>query len=180
MAERTTKTSPAKRNIARSPASQAGSSNTVNTTSSLSTASHGRLAWKRVLTAHAIHVIVLVLLAVATGLICYHLGQNSYGMGNAAASSDLRTTAGVVQRVSRHVLLPSGEQPTVATVTDASKVRNQAFFASSASGDKVLIYAQAKKAYLYRPSIDRVIEVAPLAPNTATPSADSNTPAPQQ
>lgn len=116
---------------------------------------------------HAVHIMVLIIFVVLSSLFFYQKGQQSVA-SNTVPSGNLLTTADVVQRVSHHILLPSGEQPTVATVTDASKVRNQAFFAEAATGDKVLIYAQAKKAYLYRPSIDRVIEVAPLAPNSAT------------
>lgn len=104
---------------------------------------------------------VVLVLAAAAGV--FYLMQS--GGDEAAKVPDLQTTDQVVRQVSTHILLPSGEQPTVATVTDASKVRNQAFFSNAASGDKVLVYAQAKKAYLYRPSIDRIIEVAPLAPN---------------
>ena len=68
----------------------------------------------------------------------------------------------LVEDVSKLVALPEKETPTVATVTDASKLKDQPFFARSQNGDKVLIYTEAKKAYLYRPSINKVIEVAPV------------------
>ena len=68
----------------------------------------------------------------------------------------------VVSEVSRHYVLPTGEQPTLATVSDVEKVRSQSFFAHANNGDEVLIYAKAKKAILYRPSIDRILEIAPL------------------
>jgi hypothetical protein len=144
---------------------------TVTSSTSSNTDSHSIPSpWSRlqtVLKSHALHITVLVILVVLSSLFFYHRGQQSTSSSN-AQSGNLQTTADVVQRVSRHILLPSGEQPTVATVTDASKVRNQVFFAEAATGDKVLIYAQTKKAYLYRPSIDRVIEVAPLAPSSAS------------
>ena len=68
----------------------------------------------------------------------------------------------LIASVSTLTELPSGETPTVATVSDASKLKTQAFFADSANGDKVLIYSQAKKAYLYRPSTNKVVNIAPV------------------
>jgi len=65
----------------------------------------------------------------------------------------------LIEEVGRVILLPEGETPTVATVTDVEKVKDQAFFAKAQNGDKILIYSGAKKAYLYRPSEKRIIEV---------------------
>jgi len=58
--------------------------------------------------------------------------------------------------------LPTDETPTLATVTDKEKLKDQDFFKKSENGDKILIYANEKKAILYRPSTQKVIEVAPL------------------
>jgi len=63
--------------------------------------------------------------------------------------------------VAKIIELPA-ENPTVATVVDATKLKNQAFFTNAQNGDKVLIFAQAKKAILYRPSTKKVVEVAPI------------------
>ena len=68
----------------------------------------------------------------------------------------------IVQQVAKLVILPEGEDPTVATVTDPAKLNDQPFFANSVAGDKVLIYQEARRAILYRPSENKVIEIAPL------------------
>jgi hypothetical protein len=119
-----------------------------------------------------------IVLAFLIGLLpsIYFYNQSKHASESTAppSPSSLQSTTNVVNAVARHIVLPSGEQPTVATVSDASKVHNQAFFAHAATGDKVLVYSQAKKAYLYRPSIDRIIEVAPLAPSS-TPSGSTQT-----
>jgi len=64
--------------------------------------------------------------------------------------------------ISKFMDLPTDETPTLATVTDKEKLKDQDFFKKSENGDKILIYANAKKAILYRPSTQKIIEVAPL------------------
>ncbi|MBX4201991.1 hypothetical protein KW803_03845 [Candidatus Saccharibacteria bacterium] len=68
----------------------------------------------------------------------------------------------LIAKIGALTLLPKGETPTVATVTDVTKLKDQAFFASAQNGDKVLIYTQAKKAVLYRPSTNKIINIAPV------------------
>lgn len=68
----------------------------------------------------------------------------------------------LVADVGQLVQLPSDETPTIATVTDVSKLKDQPFFANAQNSDKVLIYAQAGKAYLYRPSANKIINIAPV------------------
>lgn len=68
----------------------------------------------------------------------------------------------LVAKVGRLVVLPDGETPTVATVSDPEALKDQAFFAKAQIGDKVLIFAEAKKAVLYSVSLNKVIDVAPL------------------
>lgn len=67
----------------------------------------------------------------------------------------------VERLVGRHYVLPD-EEPALATVEDKSKL-NSEFLRSAEDGDKLLIYQGAKKVILYRPSIDRIIEVGPIS-----------------
>ncbi len=71
-------------------------------------------------------------------------------------------TARLLEKITQLVDVPTDETPTVATVSDASKLKSQSFFARAENGDKVLIYTQAKRAILYRPSTDKIIEIAPV------------------
>lgn len=75
----------------------------------------------------------------------------------------------VVARVSRLIILPEGEDPTVATVSDPEKLKDQPFFAKAKKGDKVLIYTNAKRAILYDPVAEKIIEVAPINIGSAQP-----------
>lgn len=92
-----------------------------------------------------------------------------------------KETDDLVAKVSKLVILPTGEVPTVATVSDPEALKDQAFFASAQKGDKVLIYAQAKKAYLYSVVLNKIIDVAPLnigasTKNTTATPAKTTTP----
>ena len=68
----------------------------------------------------------------------------------------------IVAQVGNLMVLPEGEDPTIATVADVEKLKDQPFFANAVLGDKVLLYTTAKKAILFRPSADKIIEVAPI------------------
>jgi hypothetical protein len=70
--------------------------------------------------------------------------------------------ASVVQAVSKLILLPENETPTIAEVTDTEALRGQPFFDKAKIGDRVLIYPEAGKAYLYDPVQNKVLEVAPV------------------
>jgi hypothetical protein len=82
----------------------------------------------------------------------------------------------VIAAVGKLMVLPEGEMPTVATVSNPEKVKEQPFFANAKEGHKVLIYVQARKAILYDPLKNRIVEVASLTPNPTTPVA-TTTPA---
>ncbi len=64
--------------------------------------------------------------------------------------------------ISNYMELPQGENPTIATVVDKQKLADQPFFTHAENGDKVLIYTNARKAILYRPTTKKVVEVAPI------------------
>ncbi len=76
----------------------------------------------------------------------------------------------LVAVVGKLILLPKDELPTVATVSDPTKLSDQAFFAKAKVGDKVLLYPTSRKAYLYDPEANRVLEVAPINLGESAPT----------
>lgn len=75
--------------------------------------------------------------------------------------------------------LPSTETPVVATVEDVTKFDSQPFFAKAQNGDKLLIFNDAKWAFLYRPSTQKIINSGPTAESSApaTDGTEDATPA---
>lgn len=71
-------------------------------------------------------------------------------------------TARVVALVGKLVILPEGEEPVVATVTDKEKLKDQPVFAKAENGDKILIYSAAQKAYIYNPTRNVIVDVVPV------------------
>ena len=102
---------------------------------------------------------IALLAAVAAGMF---LSRSSATDTGATESVDA-----LVAHVGSLILLPQGEEPTVATVSDLQALKGQAFFEHASLGDKVLMYPKAQEAVLYDPREDKVIQVAPL---TVTPT----------
>src|SRR5690242_3238139 len=65
----------------------------------------------------------------------------------------------LLARVRELIVLPDDETPTIATVSDPELLKDQPFFAHAKTGDRVLLYAKAKKAILYDPEAHVIVEV---------------------
>lgn len=89
----------------------------------------------------------------------YQAAQDRIQNPTAAAQQEAHQ---LVAAVGKLMMLPTDEDPTIASVTDRDQLQNQPFFANAVNGDKVLIYLKSKKAVLYRPDINKIIEVAPV------------------
>lgn len=126
---------------------------------------------KRKYVSYAAAIAGIVLLFVAIGIAVYYHKQYKNVVTNKPESE----IENIVKVISSVVDLPLGEVPTLATVTDKEKVKNQPFFNKAENGDKVLIYANSKKAYLFRPSTKRVIDMTTLSEETPQKQAEQTT-----
>lgn len=117
---------------------------------------------------------VCVLLVAGVGYILfkYALSQDLIPFFTASQRTQ-RDVEQTIAAVARVATVPQNETPTVATVTDKQKLENEPFFAQAENDDRVLIYQDARMAYLYRPSSKKLVAIAPLS--LATPTL---TPAP--
>jgi len=102
---------------------------------------------------------IILIFIIGSGVAVYYFTQE---MDLGIESDDPNVEAEmVVEKVGSMYLLPD-EIPTLATVSDKSQLVDQVFFKKSENGDKVLIYRTAGIAILYRPSLEKIINVGPV------------------
>jgi hypothetical protein len=104
-----------------------------------------------------IGLLVFLVLLSASGFVGYYL----YDKKQESGISNTSEKAKIIERVAQLALVPTGEEPVFATVTDPKQLNGQVFFERAQVGDNVLIYRSIERAILYRPSLDRVVEIAP-------------------
>lgn len=89
--------------------------------------------------------------------------------GDGASTDDKK----MLETISSAMVLP-GEAPTIITVTDREKLQDQEFFKKAQNGDKVVIYEGIRRIFLFRPSLNKIIDVAPLVFNEQQPISQPN------
>lgn len=107
--------------------------------------------------------LVLIAFVIASGSLAFYFFEQYQGIKANPQKEAQKEVKDLVAAVSQLMVLPISEDPTVATVADPAKLKDQPFFANAKKGDKVLIFANAKKAILYSPETNKIIEVAPLS-----------------
>ncbi len=129
-------------------------------------------------------LVLLVLLVVSGGAAIYFYQQLNALKANPQAAGQ-KEAEQLVARISQLIVLPEGEVPTIATVQDPELLKEQPFFANAKKGDKVLIYTNARKAILYNPVSNKIVEVAPVnignpqpTPASETSGTEAETPTP--
>jgi hypothetical protein len=111
-----------------------------------------------------INFFTILIFVIAIGLgICFYYKLNK--IQNNSNQVREREVDVLVSKVSDLYLIPLDERPTIATVSDPLALKDKSFFKQSEKGDKVLIFTKAGRAVLYRPRIDKIIEVAPIRNN---------------
>lgn len=122
-------------------------------------------------------VVLIVIGTTAAGYFYFQFRKSQKLLADPAALAK-KEVAALVQRVGKLMELPSDEEPTIATISDKTKLSAQPFFARAKNGDKVLIYTQAKKAILYDPIANKIIDVTNInvAPSPSATSSPSLTP----
>jgi len=110
--------------------------------------------------------IVLAAIIIVVGYYGFYYFYRQYK--NVAASPSVvaeQEGKALVDKVGQLVVLPVGETPTIATVADKEKLKDSPLLARAEAGDKVLVYTKSLLMVLYRPSVNKVVEIVPIAGN---------------
>lgn len=92
----------------------------------------------------------------------------------ASVPRDANIPQEMIAAVAKHILLPEDEVPQVAVITHPEDLSDQPFFAEAVPGDIVLVYEKNKKAILYNPTLDKIIEVGPIVVKSGTEEVSSS------
>ena len=80
-----------------------------------------------------------------------------YEYFNLKKKIDSNDSKAVMKQLEKHMEVPSGEEPLVATITDAIKLKEtEPFYKNAKNGDKVVIWKE--KALIYRVEDDKIID----------------------
>jgi len=101
-------------------------------------------------------IIAAVLSVAASVVLTYSYHTNP----DVATSKRARQLSELAQK---HLSLPDNEVPALVEVTDASKLKNQPFFAAAQNGDVVLLFRSTRQAVIYRQAGDAIVASGELA-----------------
>jgi len=124
--------------------------------------------------------VMIGLLLLAVGAImtsAYFYRQYSVLKANPNLEAE-KETATLLREVGALIELPTDEIPTIATVQDIEKLKDQAFFSKAQNGDKLLAFTGTRQAILYRPSIHKIINVASITIDETAQVSENVTAAP--
>ncbi len=122
-----------------------------------------------------ISTVILTMLALAgigTAVFFYYENRK---LAEQTPAGQIKAVEDIRNKIAKLIELPTGE-PILATVDDVSKLGDQKFFEKAQNGDYLLIFSEAKLAYLYRESTNKLINVGPIeiqADNSTSPDGTS-------
>ncbi len=126
-------------------------------------------------------LIILILIAISGVYGSFHFYYKYKALSANPNIEAQKETDRLVALLGKLMELPKNETPTIATISDKEKLKDQPFFKMAENGDKLFAYNTAMIAILYRPSSNKIINVAPIninqsqditqgAQNTSTPN----------
>lgn len=102
---------------------------------------------------------LVILLLVPAGYFYMKYQKATMELKKMSPENSKQEVQSLLAKVGKLMELPKDEEPTVATIVDKEKLKGQKFFEAADNDDKVIIFVKSQKAILYRPSINKVIDV---------------------
>jgi hypothetical protein len=126
---------------------------------------------------YILYIFIFFLVLVGVGVGFFLKGNSAYKSLSPLNESESKV---LIDKVGELVILPEDEMPTIAVVSSPELLKSRPFFADAKKGDQVLIYTNAKKAILYDPSVNKIVNMATLnigeGINTGAQNIESNFP----
>lgn len=107
-------------------------------------------------------IIVLTVLIITASVLAIVFYQKSRTATVDPLKMNEQKIDALVMRVGKLIDLPVGERPANATISDTKSLQGNEFFLNAKIGDEVLVYGQSRKAYLYDPRANIVIDAISL------------------
>lgn len=121
---------------------------------------------------------VALVLAVIFGIGYYRARQELGRLANPATQqSSEKDIQNLVSKVGKLIELPTGEEPTVATVVNVEALaKEQPFYKNAKNGDRLLVYLKAQKAILYNPDKNILVNVGPVYTSVSSTAGSKTAP----
>lgn len=116
-------------------------------------------------------ILVIFLVVTVIGVLIWQLldARNEIRqLNNNPEQASQQISDGTVDKVGQLIVLPEGETPRVAKVSELGKLPSSPLFANVQQEDVVLIYDKAKRVIIYRPSENKIVEVATYTSDSPT------------
>lgn len=105
-----------------------------------------------------ISVVIILAVIVAIGAGGYY-----YYTKNVKTRTDDQEISRLEKEIGKLITLPTGEKPVLATIKDVATLSvQQPFFVGAQNGDKLLVYANARKAFIYSEERGKLVNVGPI------------------
>lgn len=118
----------------------------------------------------AVYVVIVLCLIFFCGVFYFKYKS----LSNDQVSIDQKETKNILNEISKTYLMPTDEEPTIATVVDPALLKDQIFFNDALKDDNVIIFAKSGKVILYRSSTHKIINVSSISPKNTSNMDGSN------
>lgn len=118
--------------------------------------------------AAAILLLLFIISSAAFGWSFYKYNQTKKQLAAVSSIEGQKEVAkkevnALLAKVRKHMVLPDNEEPVVATVTDKEALaKEQPFYQNAHNGDRVIAYMTARKAIIYDPIQDLIVNAGPI------------------
>ncbi len=107
--------------------------------------------------------VVVALLVSLIGVFVFSQTADKTITENAKQKAIQKEVAVIADEISKLLILPKKELPVMATISNVKELqKKQSFYKNAENGDKLLIYTKSKRAIIYSPSRNIIVNVGPV------------------